>query len=78
MLLFLHRTRGAVDEAHRFWSLPSVKQELAIPGSAKMRRTRSLFLGSTCVCVCVVLFEGYVSAALMSFHLREATRGSSV
>lgn len=49
---FYTERRGAVDEAHRFWSLPSVKQELASPGSAKMRRTRSLFLGSTCVCVC--------------------------
>lgn len=29
--------RRAVQEAHKFWSLPTVNQELAGPGSIKMK-----------------------------------------
>lgn len=45
--------RRAVQEAHTFWSLPAVNQELAGPGSTEMERTWSLSLRSTRVCVCV-------------------------
>lgn len=33
-------TERAVQEAHKFGSLPTVNQELAGPGSTKLRRTR--------------------------------------
>lgn len=43
-----------MGEAHGFWSLPAVKQELAGPMNTKIRRTWSVpVLGEhLCVCLC--------------------------
>ena len=49
---FYTEGKGAVHEACKFWSLPAVNQELAGPGSTKMRRTWCLFLRRVCACVC--------------------------
>lgn len=51
---FYIERRGAMGEAHGFWSLPAVKQELAGPMNTKIRRTWSVpVLGEhLCVCLC--------------------------
>lgn len=53
--LFLHKGDEQLQEAHKFRSLPTANQELAGPGSIKMRRTGFLE-DHKCTCMCACYF----------------------